>query len=85
MNIRELNYDEIYQLKTDLCYNYGEYIVELTEEQKRICDEACCEDDIPDELVYEVYDGFDFVEEDFWCNVNSELLEDLVLEQTEQM
>lgn len=28
-------------------------------------------DDIPDELVFELYDGIEFVKEDFWINLPS--------------
>ena len=70
MNVRELDYGELLQLKEELCYG-ADILPEMTEEQRKICDEAVCTDDIPDELVFELYDGIDFVEEDFWVNLPS--------------
>lgn len=70
MNVRELDYGELLQLKEELCYG-ADIIPEMTEEQKKICDEAMCADDIPDELVFGLYDGISFVKEDFWVNVTT--------------
>lgn len=70
MNVRELNYGELLQLKEELYYG-TDILPEMTEEQKKTCDEAACADDIPDELVFELYDGISFVEEDFWVNVTA--------------
>ena len=71
MNIRELNYEELLELKEKLCYG-ADVLPEMTEEQKRICEEAFCADDIPDELVFALYDGIHFVKEDFWINMTYE-------------
>ena len=71
MNVSELNYEEMLQLKESLCYG-ADILPEMTDAQKKICDEAYCADDIPDELVYELYDGISFVPEDFWCNVETD-------------
>lgn len=68
MNVRELDYGELLQLKEELCYG-ADILPKMTEEQKKICDEAFCADDIPDELVFELYDGIDFVKEDFFVNL----------------
>lgn len=70
MNVRELDYGELLQLKEELCYG-ADILPEMTEEQRKICDEAVCADDIPDELVFELYDGISFVKEDFWVNLPS--------------
>ena len=70
MNVRELDYGELLQLKEDLCYG-SDILPEMTEEQKKICNEAICADDIPDELVFELYDGINFVKEDFWVNIKT--------------
>lgn len=71
MNARELNYEELLELKEKLCYG-ADILPDMTEEQKRICAEAFCADDIPDELVFSLYDGIDFVKEDFWVNCPEE-------------
>ena len=64
MNVRELDYGELLQLKEELCYG-ADILPEMTEEQKKICDESMFADDIPDELIFELYDGISFVKEDF--------------------
>lgn len=70
MNVRELDYGELLQLKEELCYG-ADILPEMTEEQKKICDESMFADDIPDELIFELYDGISFVKEDFWVNVTT--------------
>lgn len=69
MNVRELNYEELLQLKEELLYG-ADILPEMTEEQRAVIAGAWNSDDIPDELVYELYDGISFVPEDFWCNVD---------------
>ena len=71
MNVCELDYGELLQLKEELCYE-ADILPEMTEEQQKICNEAFCADDIPDELVFELYNGIEFVKEDFWVNVTPE-------------
>ena len=71
MNVRELDYEELLELKENLCYG-ADVLPEMTEEQKRICEEAFCADDIPDELVFALYDGIHFVKEDFCVNCPEE-------------
>ena len=70
MNVRELDYGELLQLKEELCYG-SDILPEMTEEQKKICDESMFADDIPDELIFELYDGISFVKEDFGVNVTT--------------
>jgi hypothetical protein len=70
MNVRELDFGELLQLKEELYYG-ADICPKMTEEQKKICDEAMYVDDIPDELVFELYDGIEFVKEDFWINLPS--------------
>lgn len=71
MHVTELNHEELYELKCKLHWQTcsddysGEYI---TSEQQAILDRTEYADDIPDKLVFEVFDGYDFVEDDFWCN-----------------
>ena len=69
MNVRELNYEELLQLKEELLYG-ADILPEMTEEQRAVIAGAWNSDDIPDELVYELYDGISFLPEDFWCNVD---------------
>lgn len=71
MNVRELEYEELLELKEKLCYG-ADILPDMTEEQKRICAEAFCADEIPDALVFSLYDGIHFVKEDFWVNCPEE-------------
>ena len=57
-------------MKEELCYG-ADILPEMTEEQKKICDESMFADDIPDELIFELYDGISFVKEYFWVNVTT--------------
>ena len=66
-DVEELNEDELWELKDRLFWNSEEEY--LTEEQMEIINNALDPDDIPDEIVYEVFEGTVFSEEDFWCNI----------------
>lgn len=68
MHVTELNSDELYKLKLELCY-MEEILPNLTTERLAAIKDAACPDDIPDQIVYEMYEGIDFVEDDFWYNV----------------
>ena len=68
MHVTELSKDELWQLKDALFW--GVDWVETTDEQQAELDNAQDQDDISDELIYALYDGIDFAEEDFWCNVD---------------
>lgn len=63
MNVKELNSDQLDYLRFNLFY--GDERMELTNEQQMVIDNCVFFWDVPDELVYEVYDGISFVEEDF--------------------
>lgn len=68
MRVTELNNDEMLQLKEALFYG-ADILPEMTDKQKVEIENALCTDDIPDELVHNLYADIYFVEEDFWCNV----------------
>lgn len=63
MNVKELNSDQLDYLRFNLFY--GDDGVELTSKQQMVIDNCVFFWDVPDELVYDVYDGISFVEEDF--------------------
>lgn len=63
MNVKELNSDQLDYLRFNLFYDDDG--VELTDEQQMVIDNCVFFWDVPDELVYDVYDGISFVEEDF--------------------
>lgn len=75
MNVRELNRDQFDELKGNLYYQFR-YDTEvqnqlsdiLTEREKAfLLHVNTCYWEIPDEMVVKVYDGIEFVEEDFFC------------------
>ena len=72
MHVIELNNDELYQLKDtlycDFYYNHDNR-PDLTDDQRSHIESAELPDDIADEVVYEIYNGVNFVKDDFWCNV----------------
>ena len=79
MHVTELNQDELWQLKDtlylDLLYN-PDGLPELTEEQKQHIEDALYSSDISDEVVFDIYDGYEFSKDDFWCNLDTCQMED---------
>ena len=70
MTVKELNQEEKLQLKENLVYG-ADYLPPITKEQQKIIDEAFSSDDISDELVEKIYEGINFVKEDFFCNIDN--------------
>ena len=66
-DVEELTKDELWELKDRLYWNTDAEF--LTDEQRDIVENADIQDDIPDELIYDVFGCYDFVNDDFWCNV----------------
>ena len=69
MTVKELNYEEKLQLKETLVYG-SDILPPITKEQQKIIDEAFSADDISDGLVEQIFEGINFVKDDFWCNIN---------------
>lgn len=63
MNVYELNDEQISQLKWNLYY--GDESIEIPFDIIDYIESCDYPDMIPNELVFELYDGIDFVEEDF--------------------
>lgn len=63
MDVRELNEDQLSQLKFNLFY--GDDSVEIPWDILDRIEDCDYPDMIPDNIVYELYDGIDFVEDDF--------------------
>lgn len=63
MNVRELNEEQLSQLKWNLYY--GDESIEVPWSVIDLIESYDYPDMIPDDIVYELYDGIDFVEEDF--------------------
>jgi len=64
MNVRELGERQISQLKWNLFY-VDKFLVEISWDMLNRIEECDYHDMIPDDIVYELYDGIDFVEDDF--------------------
>lgn len=72
MHVTKLNLNEMYELKDNLYSNFYydmDALPELTEEQRSYIENADYPDDIDDEIIYEIYDDYDFVKDDFFCNM----------------
>lgn len=63
MNVRELNEGQLSQLKWNLYY--GDESIEVPWNVIDLIENYDYPDMIPDDIVYELYDGIDFVKEDF--------------------
>lgn len=64
MDVRELNEGQISQLKWSLFY-VDKFFVEISWDMLNRIEDCDYPDMIPDDIVYELYDGIDFVEDDF--------------------
>ena len=64
MNVRELNEGQVSQLKWNLFY-VDKFLVEISWDMLNRIESYDYPDMIPDDIVYELYDGIEFVEEDF--------------------
>lgn len=62
MTVRELNQDQLNELKDTYFWN------NCTEDER--CD-YCCSSEIPDEIIFNFYDGIEFVKDDFFCTMNN--------------
>lgn len=67
LSVRDLDYGELLQLKEALCYG-ADRLPEMTAEQRKMCEEADCADDIPDELVFALYENSFFSKDYFVVN-----------------
>lgn len=63
MNVYELNDEQLSQLKWNLYY--GDESIEIPLEIIDLIERYDYPNMIPDDIVYELYDGIEFVEEDF--------------------
>ena len=63
MNVRELGEERLSQLKWNLYY--GDESIEVPWNVVDLIERYDYPDMIPDDIVYKLYDGIDFVEEDF--------------------
>ena len=64
MNVTELTRDQLAYLKECLYYD-SETIPEMTSELRKAIDKAQIPEEIPNALVFEIFTGIDFVEDDF--------------------
>lgn len=74
MNVKELNEKQLEQLKMKVFYDFDgadDFLLdhladELYFEEYEILETADCWTDIPNEIIYKLYEDISFVEEDFW-------------------
>lgn len=64
MNVTELTRDQLAYLKECLYYD-SDIVPELTPELRKAIDKAHIPEEIPNALVFEIFDGINFVEDDF--------------------
>ena len=62
MTVKELNQDQLTELKQNYFYN------QLTEDER--ADIYCCYWEIPNEIIFDFYDGIEFVKDDFFCSID---------------
>lgn len=67
-NVYELTADEMAELKENLFYGCYENS-NLDEEEQLIIDNALYSEDIPNKIIYSAFSGYEFVEDDFFCNM----------------
>lgn len=77
MTVLDLNRDQLIELKNS-------YMVQLADEgvfaevmgvdyDEPSCEDVSCADErIPDEVIFEHYDGIDFTPDDFFCSAGEE-------------
>ena len=82
MNVKELNEQQLEQLKTKVFYDFNDnetefiqHIIQTLETEDFACvfenlETAECWTDISNETIYKLYGGISFVEEDFCCRNN---------------
>lgn len=72
MKIEQLSDDEMYELKdklyTDFYYNQ-DALSPMIATERNVLASATYPTDIPDWLMYNLYQGTEFTEDDFWCNL----------------
>lgn len=64
MNVTELTRDQLAYLKECLYYD-ADILPELTPGQRKAIDKVQIPEEIPNALVFEIFTGIDFVEDDF--------------------
>ena len=60
MNVRELTQDQLSELKSDYFYNHLD--------DYNMIGDCCFYWELSDELIFDYYDGIDFVSDDFGCS-----------------
>lgn len=72
MKVEQLSDDEMYELKdklyTDFYYNQ-EALPQMIESERNVLAGATYPTDIPNWLMYNLFHGTEFTEDDFWCNL----------------
>lgn len=67
-NVYELSDAELYELKEKLFFGYYENS-NLEKTGQELINNVAFADEIPLNLVYSAFSGYDFVDDDFFCNM----------------
>lgn len=70
-NVKELTREELNELKSNYFYSH------LDNDNSNQCDGYDAPWDIPDEIIFEHYEGITFVKEDFFCNLEDDKIVEL--------
>lgn len=68
MTVYDLTQEEKEELKSNLFWGAGE-ADNLDEHEKKTLDRAKKCSDIPDAIIFSAYSGYEFVKDDFFCNI----------------
>lgn len=74
--VYDLSRDELNELKDSYFYqlldNDDEVLFPVKNGNKKDIENINCPEEIPDSVIFEHYDGISFVDDDFFCNCESE-------------
>ena len=60
MTVRDLNREQLNELKET-------YFLQLVDCDEDVLGDVTCSEEIPDEVIFNHFEGIMFTEEDFWC------------------
>lgn len=77
MTVRELSRDQLEELKNSYMGQLADEgvfaeVMGVDYDEPSCEDVACADERIPDEVIFEHYDGIDFTPDDFFCSAGEE-------------
>lgn len=70
-DVRELNQEQLSELKQRVFYDYEDMKdngLEIDSDVEKIIEDSTWWEDIPDYIIYDIFSGFSFVNDDFGCS-----------------